>query len=185
MRRLFVPCVILLAVTVAVVGGAVRGTLLNDDDPYFIKGDDGNIYKAEWYGGSTLFFEGDEVILTDSYGMEKMIDDTSDETADVWVEEISEQYRLPRLRLPSSSNLTPPPPAHYFSTAAPTPTPKLTPAPTPSRDYSGVKWPDGSMLIHPEHFVKAPVIHVAPDDKLELRSAPRETSPAVAEIPFR
>ena len=40
------------------------------------------------------------------------------------------------------------------------------------------------MLIHPQHFVKAYVINVAPDDKLELRSAPREASPAVAEIPF-
>jgi hypothetical protein len=28
------------------------------------------------------------------------------------------------------------------------------------------------------------VINVAPDDKLELRSAPLEASPAVAEIPF-
>jgi hypothetical protein len=40
------------------------------------------------------------------------------------------------------------------------------------------------MLIHPEHFVWAYVIHVAPDDKLELRSATREASSAVAEIPF-
>ena len=116
MRRLFVPCVILLAVTVAVVGGAVRGTLLNDDDPYFIKGDDGNIYKAEWYGGSTLFFEGDEVILTDSYGMEKMIDDTSDETADVWVEQISGEYRPRPLRPLPTPNLTPQPPAPSYPT---------------------------------------------------------------------
>jgi hypothetical protein len=40
------------------------------------------------------------------------------------------------------------------------------------------------MLVHSEHFVNAHVIHVAPDDKLELRRAPRETSPAVADMPF-
>ena len=40
------------------------------------------------------------------------------------------------------------------------------------------------MLIHPEHFVKARVIHVASDDKLELRTAPRDASSAVAEVPF-
>ena len=73
-----------------VSGEVVRGTLLNDDDPYFIKGHDGTIYKAEWHGGSTQFFEGDEVILTDNYGSEKMVDETTDEAADVWVEDVSE-----------------------------------------------------------------------------------------------
>jgi uncharacterized protein YraI len=39
------------------------------------------------------------------------------------------------------------------------------------------------MLIHPEHFVKAYVINVAPDDKLELRSGPGTRFDPVTEIP--
>lgn len=64
--------------------------LLNDDDPYFVKGDDGNVYKAEWYGGSSLWNEGDRVILTSNYDLAKMIssDDDDDEVSDVWVDEI-------------------------------------------------------------------------------------------------
>jgi hypothetical protein len=34
----------------------VEGTLLNDEDPYFIKGDDGSVYKAEWSWGFTPGF---------------------------------------------------------------------------------------------------------------------------------
>ena len=97
----------------------IQGTLLNDDGPYFIRGDDGTVYKAEWYGGSTLFFEGDEVILTNNYGLEKMIDDTSDEAADVWVEQISGEYRLRPLRPLPTPNLTPQPPAPSYPTATP------------------------------------------------------------------
>jgi hypothetical protein len=85
MRSPFISGSIFLGLSLAAVADVVRGTLLNDDDPYFIRGDDGNLYKAEWYGGSSLFSEGDEVILTDSYGLQKMIDDAMDETADVWV----------------------------------------------------------------------------------------------------
>ena len=68
----------------------MRGVLLNDDDPYFIKGDNGTIYKAEWYGGSILWYEGDRVILTSNYGRAKMLspdDDDEDKVTDVWVEE--------------------------------------------------------------------------------------------------
>jgi len=39
------------------------------------------------------------------------------------------------------------------------------------------------MLIHPEHFVKAHVINVAPYDTLELRSGPGTRSDTVTEIP--
>jgi hypothetical protein len=183
-RKLFVLNCSLFLFSLQVSARVIQGTLLNDDSPYFIRGDDGNIYKAEWYWGSTLFSEGDDVILTDSYGSEKMIDDTTDETADVWVEEISPGYprRIPRY-LPTP-NFTPSLPAPSYPTPAPTPTPAPMATPIPARQYKNAKWPDGRMLIHPEHFVKAPVINVAPDDKLELRRAPRETSPAVAEIPF-
>jgi hypothetical protein len=179
MRRLFISGSIFLGLSVAAVAGVVRGSLLNDDDPYFIKGDDGNIYKAEWYGGSTLFFEGDEVILTNSYGSEKMIDGMSDETADIWVEEISEQYPLPRLRPQPPPNLTPPPPGPYYST----PAPPARSMPTPPPHYKNEKWPDGRMLIHPEHFVKAYVINVAPADKLQLRSGPGTRFDLVIKIP--
>ena len=75
-RNLFVSGCALFLFSLQVSARVIQGTLLNDDSPYFIRGDDGAIYKAEWYGGSTLFFEGDEVILTNNYGLEKMIDDT-------------------------------------------------------------------------------------------------------------
>ena len=39
------------------------------------------------------------------------------------------------------------------------------------------------MLIHPEHFVKARVINVAPGDKLELRSGLGTTFNRITEIP--
>src|SRR5262249_59658173 len=74
MIPLFISGCILFTLRVAASAGVVRGTLLNDDDPYIIRGDDGNIYKAEWYWRSTLFSEGDQVILTDNDGEAKMID---------------------------------------------------------------------------------------------------------------
>jgi hypothetical protein len=111
-----------------------------------------------------------------------MIDDTSDEAADVWVEQISGEYRLRPLRPLPTPNLTPQPPAPSYPPPAPTPTP--TPStPTPAPHYNNTKWPDGRMLIHPEHFVKAYVINVAPDDKLELRSGPGTKYAPVTEIP--
>jgi S1-C subfamily serine protease len=90
-----------------------------------------------------------------------------------------------------SSQQIPPPtepestaPQQQRPTPAPTPTPKLAPAPTPTtRDFGNVKWPDDRMLIHPEHFVKAYVINVAPDDNLELRSGPGTMYRPVKEIP--
>jgi hypothetical protein len=89
MWRLFISICILLALSFLTFGGVVRGTLLNDDEPYFIKGDDGSVYKAEWYGGSTLWFEGDQVILTGDYGLVKMISpDDDDKLSDTWVEDI-------------------------------------------------------------------------------------------------
>jgi Bacterial SH3 domain len=64
-------------------GMVVRGTLLNDDEPYIVRGDDGTLYKVEWYGGSILFWGGDDVILTNNFGWGNMIDD--DNGARVWV----------------------------------------------------------------------------------------------------
>jgi len=167
----------------------VRGTLLNDDDPYFIKGDDGKIYKAEWYWGSTLFSEGDLVILTDNDGEAKMIDETMDETADVSVEEISTEYPSIMVRPVPTPNLTPLPPAPSYPPPAPTPTGKPTPTqsptatPTLAPHYNNTKWPDGRMLIHPEHFMKAYVINVPLGDTLKLRSGPGTKYAPVTEIP--
>jgi hypothetical protein len=147
MRSPFISGSIFLGLSLAAVADVVRGTLLNDDDPYFIRGDDGNLYKAEWYGGSSLFSEGDEVILTDSYGLQKMIDDAMDETADVWVEEISAGYPRHYPRPVPTPNFTPVAP---YLTAVPTPTPKPTPVSTPTAtptlNYNNAKWPDGTGL---------------------------------------
>jgi len=113
---------IILGLTLTAVARVINGTLLNGDDPYFIEGDDGNVYKAEWYSGSTLFFEGDEVILTGTFGLVKMIDDDSDEAADVSVEEVSEGQ--PRIRIPVPvPDLTPPSAAPSYPPVEPTATP--------------------------------------------------------------
>ncbi len=68
--------------------GVIRGVLLNDDDPYIVKAANALIYKAEWYGGSSLFSEGDLVILTTDSGRGQMISPDNEEVAEVWVEEI-------------------------------------------------------------------------------------------------
>ena len=177
---------IILGLTLTAVARVINGTLLNGDDPYFIKGDDGNVYKAEWYSGSTLFFEGDEVILTGTFGLVKMIDDDSDEAADVSVEEVSEGQ--PRIRIPVPvPDLTPPsaapsyPPVEPTATPMPLPTPSTRPTPKP--DYNNTKWPDDRLLIHPEHFIKAHVINVSPGDTLALRSGPGSHFEPITRIP--
>jgi hypothetical protein len=89
MRSSLITGYVLFGLTVAAIAGVLRGTLLNDDEPYFIKGDDGNIYKAEWYGGSTLWSEGDRTILTGDCGRVKMISpDDDDKISNVWVEDV-------------------------------------------------------------------------------------------------
>jgi hypothetical protein len=161
----------------------VRGTLLNDDDPYLIRSDDGAVYKAEWYWGSILFYEGDQVILTNNYGQAKMIDDDQDEVADVSVEEIAApprlHYELPELS-PStgpSPKATPSPPIGNWSTPARTPTPAPVPTPFDS------KWPDGRILLHPKHFVLTGVVNVKPNDTLKLRAGVGTRFNVVAAIP--
>lgn len=69
--------------------------------------------------------------------------------------------------------------------AASPPVTNVEPVPTsnPTPDYSDAKWPDGRMLIHPEHFVRTYVINVERNDTLELRSAPGTKSTPVTEIP--
>jgi hypothetical protein len=96
MRRLFISGFFFFALSVAAIAGAVRGTLLNDDEPYIVRGDGDTLYKVEWYGGSSLFWEGDDVILTDDFGWGNMVAD--DNVARVWVEEISPTYSRTRMR---------------------------------------------------------------------------------------
>jgi len=76
-----------LLMSLAAQAGLVHGVPLNDEDPYFVRAG-GAIYKVGWYGGSSLFSEGDDVILTTGYGFGKMISDADNETADVWIERI-------------------------------------------------------------------------------------------------
>jgi len=72
-----------------VVASVVRGILLNDEDPYVVRATNGTIYKAEWYGGYSAWFQGDRVILTNANGRGQMVSpDDDDKMAEVWVEEI-------------------------------------------------------------------------------------------------
>src|SRR4029077_14451506 len=92
LRSLLVTLVT-LTMNLAAQAELIRGELLNDDDSYFVRAG-GAIYKVQWYGGSILFFEGDDVLLTTRYGSGKMISDASDETADVWIERIAENSAI-------------------------------------------------------------------------------------------
>jgi MFS family permease len=60
-----------------------------------------------------------------------------------------------------------------------TPGPTTTPIP----NYADSTWPDGRMLIHPEHFVRTHVVDVAPNDTLNLRSGPGTSFDPVTNIP--
>jgi V8-like Glu-specific endopeptidase len=77
---------------------------------------------------------------------------------------------------PVSSQQAPP-------STQPVPTAPDHQRPTPTPDYGYTKWPDERLLTHPEHFVKAHVINLQPDDRLELRSGPGTTFDSVTEIP--
>ena len=182
MRRLLIFELAVLFITFSVQAGVIRGVLLNDDDPYFISGDDGNVYKAEWYWGSILFYEGDRVLLTNNYGQVKMINEDEDEVADVLVEEISARDSIPRSAVvtPNSS----------VSAPTPAPTPMVPATPTPSIGAStprptdiGAAWPDGRTLLHPDQFVRTRVVNVAANDTLKLRSGPGTSFRIIAEIP--
>jgi hypothetical protein len=91
MLRLLLPAFVSSFLTLTVQADVVRGVLLNDDEPYIIRATDGAIYKAEWCGGSSLWSEGDRVILTKYYGQAQMVSpDDDDEMSEVWVEELDE-----------------------------------------------------------------------------------------------
>jgi hypothetical protein len=87
MPRLLISAFVSLLLNLAVQAGVVRGVLLNDDDPYIVKAADGTIYKAEWYGGDSTWFQGDRVILTNDNGQGQMVSpDDDDRMTEVSVE---------------------------------------------------------------------------------------------------
>jgi hypothetical protein len=90
MLRLPVLMFVVLSLTFTVHAGVIRGVVLNDDEPYIVKAVNGLIYKVEWYGGSSLFSQGDVVLLTTDDGRGQMICPASEEVAEVWVEELDE-----------------------------------------------------------------------------------------------
>jgi hypothetical protein len=51
------------------------------DDPYIVKSEASDLYKVEWQSGSSLFSEGDLVILTTGDGLGQMISPESEEVA--------------------------------------------------------------------------------------------------------
>ena len=91
MRPLLVSAFVALFMNFTLQGEVIRGVLLNDDDPYIIKASNGSIYKAEWWGGTSTWFQGDRVILTNDTGKAQMVSpDDEDKMGDVWVEEIED-----------------------------------------------------------------------------------------------
>jgi Bacterial SH3 domain len=181
MRRLLIIAVSFLFIPFSVEPGEIRGVLVNDDEPYFIRGDDGSVYKAEWYGGSTLFSEGDQIILTNGYGLVKMISEDEDEVADVWVEEISAHSIARSPIIMPNLPLSTPTPAQPPVVAA-TPSPSAS-ASTQPPTAIGAKWPDGRKLLHPDQFIRTRVVNVAANDTLKLRSGPGTSFSIIAEIP--
>lgn len=84
-----VVAIILLPVS-ASASGRLYGVLLNDDDPWIVRGNDGAVYECEWYGGDITFWEDDTVLLTTSSGFGYMIGiegASEGSKARVWVEE--------------------------------------------------------------------------------------------------
>jgi hypothetical protein len=91
MRRVLLSVIALLFINFAAHAGVVRGVLLNDDDPYIVRATNGTIYKAEWYGGYSAWFEGERVILTNDNGRGQMVSaNDDDKMTEVWVEEIDD-----------------------------------------------------------------------------------------------
>ena len=90
MKPVLVSVLTAVLITATANAGIIKGILLNDDDPYIVKTKTGDLYKVEWFSGSSAFSEGDYVIITTDYGRGEMISPVSEETAEVWVEEIDD-----------------------------------------------------------------------------------------------
>jgi hypothetical protein len=175
--RSFLVALLTLFLSIRALAELIHGDLLNDDDPYFVRAG-GAVYKVQWYGGSSLFSEGDDVILTARYGFGKMISDANDETADVWIERIDENSAISSESIPDaitkSAIVTPAP---SVSAVTPTPTPHIT------GTAIEAKWPDGRKILHPDQFIRTRVVNVEANDTLKLRSGPGTSFKVLAEIP--
>jgi len=183
--RSLLVALLTLFMSITVLAELIRGDLLNDDDPYFVRAG-GAVYKVQWYGGSSLFSEGDDVILTTRYGFGKMISDVYNETADVWIEQIDRSSAISsesiRDAIARSAIATPGP---SVSVATPTPGSLAVAAPIPQVTVRAIeaKWPDGRKLLHPDQFVKTRVVNVEANDTLKLRSGPGTSFRVLAKIP--
>lgn len=83
--------VLLVALASVAYAASVRGDLLNSSSPWIVKGRWGATYKVEWYGGSILFWKGDEVLLTKDWGFATMVGMSGlskGHTARVWVKRL-------------------------------------------------------------------------------------------------
>src|SRR5258708_5496857 len=181
MQQILASEVVVMFINLTAQADLIRGELINDDDPYFVRAGGGTIYKVEWNGGSSLFSEGDDVILTCGYGFGKMISDYSNETADVWIEPVNEDPAISLQRIKEA--------IRKDAGITPTPTPMESAKPTPSVMESGkaaaseAVWPDGRKLLHPNQFVRTRVVNVGANDTLKLRSGPGTSFKVLAEIP--
>jgi S1-C subfamily serine protease len=73
---------------VTTLADIVRGTIINDDDPYIVRAENGTLYKVELSSGDSDWSEGDHVVLSNTYGLGKMISQDYEKAADVDVDEI-------------------------------------------------------------------------------------------------
>jgi hypothetical protein len=155
--RSFLVTFLTLTMSLGAQGELIRGELLNDDDPYFVRAG-GAVYKVQWYGGSSLFYEGDDVLLTTRYGLGKMISDANDETADVWIEQIdensanfSESIRDAITKSPVAT------PAPSVSAATPTPRPPSDPRPNGALTH-------GPKALAHQEATSCPIVAVSDKD---------------------
>jgi hypothetical protein len=126
------------------------------------------------------------VLLTTRYGFGKMIADESDETADVWIEQIGGNPAISSEALRDAltrAAIVTPSPSVSATTPAPSVVPVSTATPHATGTISEANWPDGRKLLHPDRFVKTRVVNVAANDTLKLRSGPGTSFKILAEIP--
>ena len=92
LRRIGLLASIILVVAPIAAAETAKGILLNDEEPWIVFTAGEVKYKVEWYGGSTLFWESDLVLLTTTDGFGYMIGLTGlskGKKARVWVEELN------------------------------------------------------------------------------------------------
>lgn len=97
-RRIALTVCLLFALAAVAEAKALYVALLNNNDPWIARDVDRAIYKLEWYGGSSLFWKGDIVLLTKGWGFAKMVGIkglSKGRVAKVWVEKLTAQSDRP------------------------------------------------------------------------------------------